>query len=255
MAPPPASPPPPPATLVAAAARLGVTLDGRAVERFGRYLDLLLEWSPRAGLTSVTDRDEVQRRHFAESLAVLRVLRDAGAVDPRGTSIVDIGAGAGLPGLPMRIVEPALRLTLVESNARRCRFLELVVAELALDGVTVVRARAEEAGRDPALRGTFDLAVARAVAPLPVLVEYALPLLRSGGLLAASKGSGAEEELAGAAAAIAALGGVTEPSLALPPPGDAAPPHPQRLVLVRRTGELDDRYPRRPGMPAKRPLR
>ena len=251
MAPSPAGQPASMASLTTGAARLGVALDARALERFERYLALLLEWSPRAGLTSVTDPDEVQRRHFAESLAVLRVLREAGAIDPGGTTAVDIGAGAGLPGLPMRIVEPALRLTLLESSARRCRFLERVVAELALDGVAVVRARAEEAGRDPALRGTFDLAVARTVAPLPVLVEYALPLLRRGGLLAAPKGSRADEELTQAAAAIAALGGVAEPSRSLPLPGGVPP---QQLVLVRRTGELDDRYPRRPGMPSRRPL-
>ena len=239
-------------TLLAEAARLGLALDPRAVERFGRYLELLVEWTPRAGLTAVTDPDEVQRRHFGESLALLHVLRRAGAVGSGGVSVVDVGAGAGLPGLPMRVVEPALRLTLLESSARRCRFLRRVVDDLALVDVQVVQARAEEAGRDPALRGSFDLVVARAVAPLSVLVEYALPLLRRGGLLATPKGSRAEDELAEAATAIATLGGSAEQSLPLPLPPDAPP---QRVLLVRRSGELDDRYPRRPGIPSRRPLR
>ncbi len=238
-------------TLTGEADRLGLALDDRAHDRFERYLELLGEWGPRAGLTAITDRDEVQRRLFGESLSLLVVLRGAGVLGSERTGVVDIGAGAGIPGLPMRIADPSLRLTLLESNARRCRFLETVVAELRLDGVSVVCARAEEAGRDPALRTAFDLAVARAVAPLPVLVEYALPLLRPGGVLAAPKGSRAESELRDAAAAMAALGGKAEASLPLSLPTDAPP---QQVLLVRRTGDLDERYPRRPGMPSKRPL-
>ena len=245
---------PPDALIVLAdeAARLGVILDRRAFERFGHYLALLREWTPRAGLTAITDPDEVQRRHFGEALALLVVLRDAGALDSGEVGVVDIGAGAGLPGIPLRIVEPALRLTLLDASARRCRFLERVTGELELGHVRVVRARAEEAGRDPALRGSFDLALARAVAPLPVLVEYALPLLRRGGLLATPKGSRAHAELAQAAAAIDALGGAAESPLPLPLPAGAPP---QEVLLVRRSGALNDRFPRRVGVPAKRPLR
>ncbi len=239
-------------TLSDAAGRVGVALDAQALGRFACYLALLLEWTPRAGLTSVTDSDQVQRRHFGESLALLAALRGAGLLDAGGASVIDIGTGAGLPGLPMCIAAPELRVTLLEASARRCRFLERVVDELGLQQVKVVRARAEDAGRDPALRGRFDLAVARTVASLPVLVEYALPLLLRGGLLAAPKGRRAEAEMAEAAAAITALGGRAEPPLALSLP-DGAPP--QRVLLVRRAGDLDDRYPRRPGIPSKRPLR
>lgn len=245
----------PPAGLTALseeAGRLGVELDARALGRFARYLELLLEWTPRAGLTAVTDPEQVQRRHFGESLALLVALRNAGLLDAAGASVIDIGAGAGLPALPMCIAEPALCPTLLEASARRCRFLERVVGELGLERGEVVCARAEDAGRNPALRGRSDLAVARAVAPLAVLVEYALPLLRRGGLLAVPKGSRAGVELAEAAAAIAALGGRAEPSLTLSLPTGAPP---QQVLLVRRVGDLDDRYPRRPGIPSKRPLR
>lgn len=244
-------------TLDAEASRLGLTLEADVRARFGQYLQLVLEWTPRAGLTSAADRTEIPRRHFGESLSLLLALRESGVFDGGGArasaiSVVDIGAGAGFPGLAMRLVEPSLAVTLVESNAKRCRFLEHACAELGLGDVRVVQARAEEAGRDEALRASFDVAVARAVAPMPVLVEYALPLLRRGGVLAALKGGRAEAELAEAAGAISALGGTAEPSLPLSLPAGAPP---QRVLLVRRTGELDERYPRRPGMPSKRPLR
>lgn len=236
--------------LDAEASRLDFALDRRARERFARYLELLIEWSPRAGLTSVTEPEAIQLRHFGESLALVKLLR-AGGLAAAGTSVVDVGSGGGLPGVPMLIADPSLAVTLVESHERRAQFLELVVAELGFKTARVVRARAEEAGRDPALRGSFDLAVARAVAPLPVLVEYTLPLLRSGGALATPKGSRARGELAEAEAAIEALGGVAETPqpLSLPPGA-----HPQLVLIVRRSGELDDRYPRRPGVPSRRPI-
>ncbi|RLT35109.1 MAG: 16S rRNA (guanine(527)-N(7))-methyltransferase RsmG [Chloroflexi bacterium] len=235
------------------AARVAVVIDARAHERFARYLALLEEWDGRAGLTAITDPAEVQRRHFGESLALLAVLRAEGLL-PVGEAraLADLGTGAGFPGLPMLIAEPALRLTLIESNGRRCRFLETVAQELALDGVRVVQSRAEEAGRDPALRATFDVVVARALAALPVLVEYALPLLQEDGVLAAPKGSRADEERAEAEAALRALGGTVLASRPLPL--DPSMP-PQVVLLVRRSGPLDDRYPRRAGLPTQRPLR
>ena len=244
--------PPDLGTLEVEVARLGLDLDATARARFRRYMALLDAWRDRAGLTSLTDPAAVQRRHFGESLALLVALRGAGVLTAGApASVVDVGSGAGLPGLPMRIVEPSLRLTLVESHGRRASFLETVVETLDLEGVEVVRARAEEAGRDPAYRERFDVGVARAVAPLPVLVEYLLPLLRPGGVMAAPKGSSAERELREAAAAIDHLGASGEESLALSLPDGTAP---QQVLIVRRCGALPERFPRRPGIPAKRPL-
>lgn len=237
--------------LAAEAARLGLTLDAEARGRFAQYLALLAEWDDRAGLTTVIEPDEVQRRHFAESLALLVVLRGLPEFRGDAITIADLGSGAGFPGLPMRIVEPRLRLALVEAHGRRARFLELAAATLGLDGVRVVQSRAEEAGRETDLRAHFDVVVARALAPLPVLVEYALPLLREGGILAAPKGSRVLEELEAATGALEALGGAVEATVPLPLPADAPS---QQVVLVRRTGPLDDRFPRRPGIPSRRPL-
>ena len=234
------------------ASRLALELDAEAESRFGRYLDLIEAWRVRAGVTAIRDADTMQERLFGESLALLVALREAGILKAgESPAIVDIGSGAGIPGIPMHIADPSLALTLVESHGRRCEFLETAIDELALDGVAVRRMRAEEAGRDPELREGFDLAVARAVAPLPVLVEYALPLLRPGGLLAAPKGSRARDELSEAEAAIETLGGHVLTPLPLSLPEGAVA---QIVVLVRRSGPMPERYPRRPGIPSKRPL-
>jgi len=240
------------AVLTAETARLGVDLDERALERFGRYLDLVMEWNERAGLTSLTDPGEIQRRHFAESLALLAALRAAGLIPPGATlRIADLGSGGGFPGVPMAIAEPGLDLVLIESHGRRAEFLRTVIEALALEHARVVQARAEDAGRGPMLRATFDLVTARALAPMPVLIEYALPLLRDGGLLVAPKGSRAEEELAASAGALKALGGDVRDTLDLPLP-EGVPP--QRVLVVRRTGRLDPQYPRRAGTPSRQPL-
>lgn len=232
--------------------RLGLSLDDDALATFERYLALVFEWNERAGLTSIADPAEAQHRHFGESLALLQALRGAGVLaEGIPARIADLGPGGGFPGLPMRIAEPALSLVLVESNQKRAEFLRVAVDALGLTGVEVVAERVEDAGRNPALRASCDLVVARALAAMPVLVEYALPLLRDGGVLAAPKGGRALDELTEAHAAIEALGGVALEPVALPvAPG--APP--QTVLLVRREGALDDRYPRRAGMPSKRPL-
>ena len=232
--------------------RLGLEPGADTLERFGRYLALIEEWRVRAGVTAIRDAPTIQLRLFGESLALLVALREAALLEAgESRAVVDIGSGAGVPGIPMGLADAALALTLIESHGRRCDFLETVIAELALDGITVRRMRAEEAGRDPELREGFDLAVARAVAPLPVLVEYALPLLRPGGILAAPKGSRARDELREAEAAIEVLGGEVLEPLPLSLPEEAVP---QLVVLVRRGGPLSERYPRRPGIPSKRPL-
>ena len=232
--------------------RLSLTLDDDALATFGRYLDLIFKWNERAGITSISDPAEAQHRHFGESLALLQALRAAGVLPVgKAARIADLGPGGGFPGIPMRIAEPALELVLVESNQKRADFLRLAVAELGLDGVEVVAQRIEDAGRNPALRASFDVVVARALAAMPVLVEYALPLLREGGVLAAPKGSRATDELSEAATAIEALRGEALVPLQLSVGADAPP---QTVLLVRRSGVLDDRYPRRAGMPSKRPL-
>ena len=240
------------AWLASESERLGLALDRRTHNQLASYRTLIAAGAARAGLTSVRDPLGIARRHLGESLALLAALREAKLLSAgRAARVVDIGSGAGIPGIAMRIADPQIRLTLVESHGRRCTFLRETCAALGMEDVQVVCARAEDAGHDADLRGSFDLAVARAVAPLAVLLEYALPLLAPGALLAAPKGSRAEEELAAAGPAIRALEGEALTPLALPLPPDAPP---QRVLLVRRVGELPAELPRRPGSPSRRPL-
>lgn len=236
-------------TLAQGAKRLRIDLSPRQAEAFQTYLDLLLAERKRAALTALAHRETIQRRHFLESLALLRALEEAGALGP---TAIDIGTGAGFPGLPIKIVRPELALTLVEATGKKAAFLQRLVERLGLEGVTVVHGRAETLAHDPAHRGAYHLALARAVAPLPTLVELALPFLRLGGYLAAPKGSGAHREVEEAAAALRACAGAVELVRPLDLPGGGPAP---LLVLVRKVGETPERFPRRPGIPGKRPLR
>ena len=203
---------------------LGLTLTPEQLDRLQTYRDLLDVSSREFNLTSLRDADLIERRHIVESLAYGALLQRDGLLDgsPR---LVDIGTGAGLPGLPLRIVWPDIDLVLLESVGKKCRFLEDVVDRLGLARVEVVEGRAEDFGREPARREAFDLVVARAVAPLPVLLEYAMPLLRIGGHLAATKGSAAISEIDASAGALETLGGRLV---------DNAPFHPPEGMALNR---------------------
>lgn len=233
------------------AAALGLALSDAALAGFAHYFALLAEQGAAFNLTSVLDYEGVQRRHFLESLALGAALRDAGRL--RGAErIVDIGAGAGFPGVPLKLVWPELRLALIEATQKKAAFLRLAVKALALTGVDVVAARAEAAAHRPGLRGRFDLAVARAVAPLPALAELTLPFVRIGGAVAAVKGSRLPAELAAAGAAIRRCGGGAPETLSLPgQPADG----PLRILIIPKVRPTPAELPRGPGLAAVRPLR
>ncbi|HXG36717.1 MAG TPA: 16S rRNA (guanine(527)-N(7))-methyltransferase RsmG [Dehalococcoidia bacterium] len=236
-------------TLSVGTERLGLRLTAEQVGLFQLYVRDLLEAAPRAGLTSLRTEDEVQRRHFLESLALGWLLERESVLGPR---VIDIGAGGGFPGLPLKIVWPHLHLTLLEASTRKTDFLRQLVATLALSGVEVVTGRAEDIARRAEHRESYDLALARAVAPLPVLVELALPFLKVDGYLAALKGSRLAEELRASANALQQLGGELKQVYQLPTPGGVAAPG---VVLIHKAAPTPERFPRRIGIPAKRPLR
>ncbi len=228
--------------------QLRMELTSDQLSAFDLYARRLLEANLRTNLTSTRDRDTVYRRHFVESLALLRVLQERDLVR---SPAIDVGSGAGFPGLPIKIARPDVDLTLVEATGKKARFLESIVAELGLAAVTVVDARAEELAHNPVHRGAFRLALARTLAPLPVLLELTLPFLSMEGVLAAPKGGAAQRELRESANALAELGGAIEAA----PPMELAMDGPQQtVIIVRKTGPTPERYPRRPGMPSKRPL-
>lgn len=229
--------------LDAVAGLLGRPLDDAQVRQIIRYLGLISEWSRKARLTAVTRPADAMRVHILDSLLCLR----AGL--PQGAAVVDVGSGAGLPGIPLKIARPDLSLTLLESAARKAAFLDLAVAELRL-AAEVVEARAEDAGRDPRWRERFDIGVARAVAALPVLCELVLPFVHPGGKAVLLKGPAVVDEIDSGRRAAARLGGggpaVIEDTL----PGGIR----RMIVVVEKTGTTPRGYPRRPGVPGKRPI-
>jgi 16S rRNA (guanine527-N7)-methyltransferase len=237
--------------LVQTAQALGLPLSDHQVHQFEQYYRQLVAARRRASLTSVSDYEGVQRRHFGESLAIAAALYRAGLLAPsQESSVLDLGAGAGFPSVPIKIVHPALRLTLLEATHKKATFLEHLVAHLGLADVAVIAERAETLAHDPGHREKYDLVLARAVAPLAALAELALPFLRIGGFLAAPKGSRAPQELDNAARAIELCGGRITSAEPLPSP--ALSP---TLQLVEKSRPTPAAYPRRPGLPAKRPLR
>lgn len=228
------------------AAALGAPLSAAQVAQFAAYEALLLEWNERIALTAIREPGQMRVRHFLDALSCAAA---TGPLD--GRALIDIGSGAGFPGLPLKILYPDMRLSLVDSVAKKARFLELVTAELGLQQVTVIAERAETLGQDPAHREHYDWATARAVAELRVLTELLLPLCRVGGRVLAQKGESAAEELAVAAPAIAALGGGASQLVPIHLPETEATHY---LVIIDKAAPTDPRYPRRAGVPMKRPL-
>ncbi len=223
----------------------GLRLDRRQIEQFARYSAELRAWNTRVNLTSITDEREIILRHFLDSL------RCALSWGDTPSRLIDVGSGAGFPGLPLKILHPELHVILVESVGKKAAFLEHVVATLALRDVTVVAARAELVGHDPQHREQYDVVTARAVAELATLAEYCLPLCRIGGRVLAPKGRDVDDEVARARIVIARLGGQVIGVEPVEIPGI----EPRTLVVIAKIAPTPAAYPRAVGIPAKRPIR
>ena len=232
--------------LRAAAAAAGIALSEAQLAAFTRYYELLIAWNEKMNLTAITGPREVAVKHIIDSLAAYDAALFGGA-----PAVIDVGTGAGFPGLPLKIFAPSIRLTLMDSLGKRVRFLETVVSELGLTNVACIHARAEEAARDRAHRERYDLVVSRAVARLPVLLEYTLPFVKKGGHLLALKGRAWEEELQESTRSLKLLGGTVRETRPVRLPGLDD----QRAVLViEKTAPTPKAYPRKAGTPAKKPL-
>ena len=227
------------------ALRLGIELSEHQLAQFQKYMDMLLYFNQNMNLTAITDEEEVQVKHFLDSITPL--ITDI----PEGTSLIDIGAGAGFPSLPLKIARPDLRVTMLDSLNKRVGFLNEVIAALGLNGIGAVHLRAEDGGRG-ALRESFDTAVARAVADLAVLAEYALPFVKVGGRFIAMKGTDPEEEINGAKAAIKAMGGkIEEVKSVYLTEGELN----HTLCVIRKIEKTPSKYPRKAGKPSKEPIK
>lgn len=233
---------------------LGIPLDAMQLAQFEVYYRQLVEWNERFNLTAITDYVDVQVKHFLDSLVALPLIAEAlGDSVPltRPLRLLDVGTGAGFPGIPLKIVAPKLNVTLMDGTGKKIVFLREVVTLLGLGDVEVEQGRAEEMGHDDLYRGQFDLVSARAVASLNTLIEYLLPLVRRGGHAVIYKGGSAPHELSEARKAIELLGGETV-RLA---PVDVPFLDEQRFVLlVRKQHPTPDRFPRGQGLPRKKPL-
>lgn len=225
---------------------LGIHLTRWQIQALEIYERELLDWNTRISLTAIRDPKEIRIKHFLDSLSCLLVLRE-----DTPERVIDVGTGAGFPGIPLKIVLPSMQLTLVDSVGKKADFCQHVVKVLALDGVNVIQDRAEGLGQNPDHRQCYDWALARAVANLTVLAEYLLPLVRVGGSMLAMKGESGPAEAHAADRAIHLLGGHLRQLVPVMLPGVAEGRY---LVVADKVASTPDGYPRRTGIPSKRPL-
>lgn len=236
-------------TLAAGAKQAGLELTEHQVELFDRYLAGLTAWSGRANLVSASALADAERVLFLDSLALVPVLRRE---QPAAARLIDVGSGAGFPGLVLKLLLPELDVVLLEATRKKASFLTWMAEDLGLEGVQVRAERAEEAARDGALRDSFDVVTARALGPLPVVLELALPFAKTGGTLIAPRGASVAAGEAAACASVAtALGGRIA---AVERPAVEGVAERTAIVVVEKTSATPPRFPRRTGIPAKRPL-
>ena len=232
--------------LAKAAAEYGISLNDTQMAQYNRYFELLVEWNEKINLTAITEPKEVAIKHMIDSITAYdeKLFKD-------GTTVIDVGTGAGFPGLPLKIFCPEIKLTLMDSLNKRIKFLQTVIEELGLDGVECVHARAEEGARNKKYREAFDIAVSRAVARLPILCEYCLPFVKKGGYFIALKGMQYNDEAEEAVKAIKVMGGShTEiRPVKLPELDDK-----RAVITITKTMPTPKAYPRKAGTPTKNPI-
>ena len=226
---------------------LGIQLTISQISALQLYENELIDWNSRHNLTAIEDPEQIRIKHFLDSLTCLHVMDDIPLED-----VVDVGTGAGFPGIPLKIVKPETRLTLIESVGKKARFCQHIVSILGLEDVEVIHDRVETVGRKSEYRQRYKWAIARAVAVLPTLVEYLLPLLRISGTMIAMKGEDAPAEAHDAEFATSIMGGHFRKLCNITLPGVAEERY---LVLIDKIASTPDTYPRRVGIPRKRPLK
>ena len=228
-------------------AELGITLTQTQFNQFDKYYEMLVEWNKVMNLTGITEYEEVNEKHFVDSLALVKAL-DISKVQ----TVIDIGTGAGFPGIPLKIAFPHLKITLLDSLNKRIRFLDSVIEELNLTDIHTIHGRAEDFARQADYREQFDLCVSRAVSNLAVLCEYCLPFVAKGGTFVSYKSADSDAEIQEGKKAISILGGklINIDKFKLPD-SDLG----RALVCIKKVKDTPKKYPRKAGTPAKLPLK
>ena len=226
--------------------KLGIVLTEKMKEQFDRYFELLVEWNRMMNLTGITDYNEVNEKHFLDSLAIVKV-QDMEMI----STVIDIGTGAGFPGIPLKIVYPHLKVTLLDSLNKRIKFLNCVIQELALEDISALHGRAEDFAKKGEYRERYDLCVSRAVANLATLSEYCLPYVKENGCFIPYKSGEIEEELDASKKAVSLLGGKIETVEKFTLPGTDIG---RSLVKIRKVKKTPGKFPRKAGLPSKEPL-
>ncbi|HET9110332.1 MAG TPA: 16S rRNA (guanine(527)-N(7))-methyltransferase RsmG [Ktedonobacterales bacterium] len=238
------------APLVEGAAALGLTLSDEQVARFAQLRDLLLDWNTRVNLTAITDPAEVVTRHFLDALTCVLALSTQERARP--LRLLDVGSGAGFPGLPLAIAFPRWQVTMLEATGKKTRFQEAAIAALGLTNAHALNGRAEELAHAMPQRGRYDVVTARALATLPTLLEYCAPFARVGGIIIAPKKGDLEQEVVAGARAATMLGAQLQASIPITTPRLEA--EGRALLVARQQRPCPSQYPRAGGAPQKRPL-
>lgn len=233
-------------TLVKSAKKLDFSLKEEEIEQFILYKEILEEWNEKINITAIKDSDEIDIKHFLDSISPL----DTGLFDEK-IKIIDIGTGGGFPGIPIKILKEEVELVLLDSLNKRINFLNEIVDKLKLEDVKTIHGRAEDYGKDKAYRGNFDIAISRAVASLDILSEYSLPFVKKGGHFISMKGENIEEELKKSENAIKTLGGRFKEKILIELPGTDIV---HSLIVIEKIKETPSKYPRQAGTPKKKPL-
>lgn len=223
--------------------KIDITLDGKQIENFYDYMNNLIEWNKNVNLTAITDVKEIIKKHFIDSLTVLKYIDKE--------KVIDVGTGAGFPGIPLKISIENLDMTLLDSLNKRILFLEDVISKLELKGIRTVHSRVEDFAINKINREQFDIATSRAVASLNVLLEYLLPLVKIGGRCICMKGGNIEEELENSKNALKILGGEIEKIDTFELPDSDMK---RNIIIVKKVMKIPNDYPRKAGIPSKKPI-